>query len=143
MSGSPRYRKVRTRSHLTSVHIRAFWKSSTRIGSSRDSRWVGSGKRIWFWIASIEAVTISIIIESYMNTKYKGMNIEFHILQSFPVTSLNRDDVGSPKTAVVGGVTRARVSSQAWKRQIRNALRISGYPWQSGQSMWLTISATS
>lgn len=61
-----------------------------------------------------------------MNTKYKGMNIEFHILQSFPVTSLNRDDVGSPKTAVVGGVTRARVSSQAWKRQIRSALRDFG-----------------
>jgi len=58
-----------------------------------------------------------------MNTKYKGMNVEFHILQSFPVTSLNRDDVGSPKTAVVGGVTRARVSSQAWKRQIRGALQ--------------------
>ncbi len=45
--------------------------------------------------------------------------IELHILQSFPVTCLNRDDLGSPKTAVFGGSTRARVSSQSWKRAIR------------------------
>ncbi len=52
--------------------------------------------------------------------------IEFHILQSFPVTCLNRDDVGAPKTAIVGGVTRARVSSQCWKRQVRLAMRDFG-----------------
>ncbi|MCX6985870.1 MAG: type I-E CRISPR-associated protein Cas7/Cse4/CasC [Lentisphaerae bacterium] len=45
--------------------------------------------------------------------------IELHILQSFPVTCLNRDDVNSPKTAVFGGTQRARVSSQSWKRAIR------------------------
>ncbi len=45
--------------------------------------------------------------------------IELHILQSFPATCLNRDDVGAPKTAVFGGVQRARVSSQSWKRAIR------------------------
>jgi len=45
--------------------------------------------------------------------------IELHILQSFPVTCLNRDDVGAPKSAVFGGVQRARVSSQSWKRAIR------------------------
>lgn len=56
----------------------------------------------------------------------KNTRIEFHILQSFPVTCLNRDDVGSPKTAVVGGVTRARVSSQCWKRQVRLAMRDFG-----------------
>ncbi len=52
--------------------------------------------------------------------------IEFHILQSFPVTCLNRDDVGAPKTAMVGGVTRARVSSQCWKRQVRLAMQDFG-----------------
>lgn len=57
-----------------------------------------------------------------MNNEYTNTRIEFHILQSFPVTCLNRDDVGAPKTAVVGGVTRARVSSQCWKRQVRLAL---------------------
>jgi len=45
--------------------------------------------------------------------------IELHILQSFPVTCLNRDDVGAPKTAFFGGCQRARVSSQSWKRAIR------------------------
>jgi len=45
--------------------------------------------------------------------------IELHILQSFPVSCLNRDDVGAPKTAVFGGVTRARLSSQSLKRAIR------------------------
>jgi CRISPR system Cascade subunit CasC len=45
--------------------------------------------------------------------------IELHILQSFPVSCLNRDDVGSPKTAVFGGVNRARISSQSLKRAIR------------------------
>ncbi len=45
--------------------------------------------------------------------------IEFHILQSFPVTCLNRDDLGSPKSAIFGGIERARVSSQCWKRAIR------------------------
>jgi CRISPR system Cascade subunit CasC len=45
--------------------------------------------------------------------------IELHILQSFPVTCLNRDDVGAPKSAFFGGVQRARVSSQSWKRAIR------------------------
>jgi len=54
------------------------------------------------------------------------VRLEFHILQSFPVTCLNRDDVGAPKTAVVGGTTRARVSSQCWKRQVRLAMRDFG-----------------
>jgi len=52
--------------------------------------------------------------------------IEFHIIQSFPVTCLNRDDVGAPKSAMVGGVPRARVSSQCWKRQVRLALHDFG-----------------
>lgn len=57
---------------------------------------------------------------------YHNLNVEFHILQSFPVTCLNRDDVGAPKTAMVGGTTRSRVSSQCWKRQVRLAMREFG-----------------
>lgn len=49
--------------------------------------------------------------------------IELHILQSFPVSCLNRDDVGAPKTAVFGGCTRARISSQCLKRAIRTMAR--------------------
>lgn len=60
------------------------------------------------------------------DNKFRNLRIEFHILQSFPVTCLNRDDVGAPKTAIVGGVTRARVSSQCWKRQVRMALHDFG-----------------
>jgi CRISPR system Cascade subunit CasC len=57
---------------------------------------------------------------------FKNKRIEFHILQSFPVTCLNRDDVGAPKTAIVGGSQRARVSSQAWKRPVRMAMHEFG-----------------
>ncbi len=46
-------------------------------------------------------------------------HLELHIIQSVPVACLNRDDLNSPKTAVFGGVQRARVSSQSWKRSIR------------------------
>lgn len=57
---------------------------------------------------------------------FTNTRIEFHILQSFPVTCLNRDDVGAPKSAIVGGTMRARVSSQCWKRQVRLAMREFG-----------------
>lgn len=60
-----------------------------------------------------------------MNT-LKGTHVEFHILQSFPVSCLNRDDVGAPKSAMIGGVSRARVSSQCWKRHVRLALQDLG-----------------
>ncbi len=46
-------------------------------------------------------------------------HLELHIIQSVPVACLNRDDLNSPKTAVFGGAQRARVSSQSWKRAIR------------------------
>lgn len=47
--------------------------------------------------------------------------IDVHVLQTVPPSNLNRDDTGSPKTAFFGGVRRARVSSQAWKRAARKA----------------------
>ena len=49
----------------------------------------------------------------------KRLYMDIHILQNVPPSCINRDDTGSPKTAVYGGVTRARVSSQAWKRAVR------------------------
>jgi CRISPR system Cascade subunit CasC len=45
--------------------------------------------------------------------------VDLHVLQTVPPSNLNRDDTGSPKTAQFGGVRRARVSSQAWKRATR------------------------
>lgn len=47
------------------------------------------------------------------------MIIELHLLQSFPVSNLNRDDVNQPKTATFGGHTRGRISSQSLKRAAR------------------------
>lgn len=49
--------------------------------------------------------------------------VDVHILQTVPPSCVNRDDTGSPKTAVYGGVTRARVSSQCWKRAVRMMFR--------------------
>lgn len=45
--------------------------------------------------------------------------IELHAIQSVPPSNLNRDDAGAPKSALYGGVTRSRVSSQSWKHAIR------------------------
>lgn len=49
----------------------------------------------------------------------KRLYVDFHILQTVPPSCVNRDDTGSPKTAVYGGAVRARVSSQAWKHAVR------------------------
>lgn len=63
-------------------------------------------------------------------------HLELHILQSFPVSCLNRDDLNSPKTAIFGGLQRARVSSQSWKRAIRElAQESSRTPEQSSLIM--------
>ena len=49
----------------------------------------------------------------------KRIYVDLHVLQTVPPSCVNRDDTGSPKTAIYGGVTRARVSSQAWKHAMR------------------------
>ena len=50
----------------------------------------------------------------------ESLFIDVHILQTVPPSNINRDDTGSPKTARFGGVKRARVSSQAWKKATRD-----------------------
>ena len=47
--------------------------------------------------------------------------LQLHLLTFFPPANLNRDDTGRPKTAVVGGATRLRLSSQALKRAWRTS----------------------
>jgi CRISPR system Cascade subunit CasC len=49
------------------------------------------------------------------------MFIQIHALQSFPPGNLNRDDQGHPKSALFGGVTRGRISSQCMKRHMRRS----------------------
>lgn len=51
---------------------------------------------------------------------------EFHLIQNFAPSNLNRDDNGAPKEAMFGGYRRARVSSQCFKRAIRMWVRQSG-----------------
>lgn len=53
----------------------------------------------------------------------KRIYLDIHILQTVPPSCVNRDDTGSPKSARYGGVARARVSSQAWKRAVRIMFR--------------------
>ena len=53
----------------------------------------------------------------------KRLYVDLHVLQTVPPSCVNRDDTGSPKTAVYGGVRRARVSSQAWKHAMRIMFR--------------------
>ena len=49
------------------------------------------------------------------------MLVELHSLTAHAPANLNRDDLGRPKTAMYGGVERARISSQALKRSIRTS----------------------
>lgn len=47
------------------------------------------------------------------------MKIELHALQNFAPANLNRDDTGTPKNCYFGGYRRARISSQSFKRAMR------------------------
>ncbi|MGH9753255.1 MAG: type I-E CRISPR-associated protein Cas7/Cse4/CasC [Blastocatellia bacterium] len=51
------------------------------------------------------------------------MILELHILQNFAPSNLNRDDTGSPKDCEFGGHRRARISSQCFKRAIRQSFK--------------------
>ncbi|MFC6164806.1 type I-E CRISPR-associated protein Cas7/Cse4/CasC [Lactiplantibacillus dongliensis] len=53
----------------------------------------------------------------------QNLYIDLNVIQTVPSSNINRDDIGAPKTALYGGVTRARVSSQSWKRAIRQSFK--------------------
>lgn len=55
--------------------------------------------------------------------KNNRLYVDFHVIQTVPPSCVNRDDTGRPKTAVYGGVNRARVSSQAWKHSMRKMFK--------------------
>lgn len=57
-----------------------------------------------------------------MNDK---LYIDVNIIQTVPPSCINRDDTGSPKTAIYGGIRRARVSSQSWKKAVRDEFKKS------------------
>ncbi|GFZ26133.1 type I-E CRISPR-associated protein Cas7/Cse4/CasC [Lactobacillus corticis] len=62
----------------------------------------------------------------------KNVYLDLHVLQTVPSSNINRDDAGSPKTAIYGGKVRSRVSSQSWKRAIRQ-----GFKHESDGADWL------
>jgi CRISPR system Cascade subunit CasC len=47
------------------------------------------------------------------------MYLDIYAIQNVPPCDINRDDTGTPKTAIYGGYLRSRVSSQAWKHAMR------------------------
>ncbi len=53
--------------------------------------------------------------------KPKRRWLQIHVLTPYPPSNLNRDDQGRPKTAMVCGVPRLRISSQALKRAWRTS----------------------
>lgn len=67
----------------------------------------------------------------------ENLYLDINVLQTVPSSNLNRDDTGAPKTALYGGVTRSRVSSQSWKRAIRQT-----FLKESDDSEWLKSSRT-
>jgi CRISPR system Cascade subunit CasC len=54
------------------------------------------------------------------NIKREHQFVEIHIIQSFAVSCLNRDQANIPKWCTFGGARRARVSSQSWKYAMRH-----------------------
>lgn len=47
--------------------------------------------------------------------------IQLHLLVSYPPSNPNRDELGQPKTALMGGTQRSRISSQSLKRAWRTS----------------------
>ncbi|MEU3601570.1 type I-E CRISPR-associated protein Cas7/Cse4/CasC [Streptomyces sp. NPDC006798] len=45
--------------------------------------------------------------------------LDIHVVQPVPYANLNRDDTNSVKTMLYGDALRTRISSQSWKRAIR------------------------
>ncbi|WP_367342268.1 type I-E CRISPR-associated protein Cas7/Cse4/CasC [Limosilactobacillus sp.] len=62
----------------------------------------------------------------------KNLYVDINILQTVPSSNINRDDTGAPKTAIYGGIIRSRVSSQSWKRAVRQA-----FAQESNNATWL------
>jgi len=67
----------------------------------------------------------------------KYLNI--HVLQSLPLNNVNRDDQGNVKTVSFGGALRQRVSSQCWKRAIKEYFSSVGIDSEKSSSLYPQI----
>jgi CRISPR system Cascade subunit CasC len=63
--------------------------------------------------------TVQVDQPKFTQAEVKPKLVEIHVLQNHVPANMNRDDLGAPKTAVFGGVLRARISSQCLKRSVR------------------------
>ena len=57
-----------------------------------------------------------------------------HVLTALPFHNVNRDDQGRPKQVTEGGVDRARISSQAFKRAARETFENASHNLKSVRS---------
>lgn len=58
---------------------------------------------------------------AYQKEKTVSDFVQLHLLTCYAPSNLNRDDLGRPKTAKMGGVDRLRISSQSLKRAWRTS----------------------
>ena len=54
-----------------------------------------------------------------MKNCFKTLYLDIHMIQMLPPSNVNRGQMGEPKTALIGGSTRARISSPSQKRPAR------------------------
>ncbi len=57
----------------------------------------------------------------------KATYISLHSIHTYPYANLNRDDLGTPKSLLMGGVNRIRISSQCLKRSMRRWAEDEGH----------------
>lgn len=62
-----------------------------------------------------------------MKNNFKNLYLDIHMIQMLPPSNVNRGQMGEPKTALIGGTTRARISSQSQKRPARLDFMRRGY----------------
>lgn len=51
--------------------------------------------------------------------------VQLHLLTEYPISNPNRDDLGRPKTARIGGSERQRISSQALYYKLQHQFQLS------------------
>src|SRR5690606_8337809 len=79
--------------------------------------WLCAGPLITTSICATDAALSPYQKRSHSMTRF----VQLHLLTSYPPANLNRDDLGRPKTARMGGVERLRISSQSLKRTWRTS----------------------
>ena len=57
--------------------------------------------------------------------------LQLHLLTAYGPSNLNRDDTGRPKSAIFGGVSRLRISSQSLKRALAYVGDLQDYSWRT------------